>query len=46
MPALSRFISTALQIATRLDLADATREADIAPDSLLFHVGRQPRTVH
>lgn len=46
MAALSRFITTALKIATRLDLAEPAREADIAPESLLFHVGRQPRTVH
>jgi DNA-binding NarL/FixJ family response regulator len=46
MPALSRFISTALQIATRLDLGDLGSDADPAPENLLFHIGQQPRTVH
>jgi hypothetical protein len=46
MPALGQFISTALQIAKRLDLAGSPREVEPPPERLLFHVGRQPRIVH
>ena len=46
MAALSQFISTALQIAARLDRADRAPDAAATPESLLFHIGQQPRTVH
>lgn len=46
MPALSCFISTALRIAARLDRSDRAPDGVATPDSLLFHIGAQPRTVH
>jgi hypothetical protein len=46
MAALSRFISTALQIAARLDHRNDASDAIVPPESLLFHVGSNPRTLH
>ncbi|TXL77171.1 response regulator transcription factor [Vineibacter terrae] len=46
MVALSRFIRTALQIVARLDRSEASPNDGTMPERLLFHVGRQPRTLH
>ncbi|TWT08694.1 response regulator transcription factor [Reyranella sp. CPCC 100927] len=46
MAALSRFISTALHIAARLDRTDTPADGRTLPAEFLFHIGRTARTVH
>jgi hypothetical protein len=46
MAALSRFISTALQITARLDRTEPGPDGSVTPEGLLFHIGRHPRTLH
>ncbi|MCW5746910.1 MAG: hypothetical protein KIT36_12020 [Alphaproteobacteria bacterium] len=46
MAALSRFISTALQVTARLDNKDRPADATPQPEGLLFHIGHQPRVLH
>ncbi len=46
MAALSRFIGTALQIATRLDRTDRAADAAATSENLLFHIAQHPRVVH